>query len=239
MKIQRYKHDSDTSYALGMALTIDLVQSKRDDVQAVFVSSKITDSSELRQLTTMCQKSGIPIEHNDKAFNILSPKGNIFVIGAFRKFSSSLATGNHVVLVNPQDAGNLGTIIRTAVGLNIPNIAIIRPAVDIFDPKVIRSSMGAVFRTNFQYFNDFNDYKKAFSNQNLYSFMLKASTPINEVSFDDPYSLIFGNEASGLSDSFAEWSKTVIIPQTTLVDSFSLPIAVSIAMFVAQRPFKS
>ena len=50
---------------------------------------------------------------------------------------------NHIVLVNPSDMGNLGTIIRTAVGFGFTDIGIISPAVDAYNPKVIRGSMGS------------------------------------------------------------------------------------------------
>ena len=58
-----------------------------------------------------------------------------------------LDDANHVVLVNPGDMGNMGTIIRTMLGFNYSNLAIIKPGVDVFDPRVIRASMGALFNT--------------------------------------------------------------------------------------------
>lgn len=60
-----------------------------------------------------------------------------------RKVNETILDGNHVVLVNPSNAGNLGTIIRSCIGFGVEDIAIILPAVDLFDPKTIRASMGA------------------------------------------------------------------------------------------------
>jgi len=53
---------------------------------------------------------------------------------------------NHIVLVEPRNMGNVGTIIRTMLGFGYRNLVMIGPAVDIFDPMVIRSTMGALFK---------------------------------------------------------------------------------------------
>ena len=64
----------------------------------------------------------------------------------FSKYKGEVKKGeSHLVLVNPEDGGNLGTMIRTALAFDIHDVAIIRPADDVFDPKVIRSSMGSIF----------------------------------------------------------------------------------------------
>ena len=54
--------------------------------------------------------------------------------------------------------GNMGTIIRTCVGFGIKNLAVIEPAVDIFNPKVVRASMGAVFHVNICRYDSFDTY---------------------------------------------------------------------------------
>ena len=71
-------------------------------------------------------------------------------MGVFKKHESVLAMDRpHVVLVNPSDMGNLGTIIRTAVGFGLPDLAIIRPGAAICHPKTVRASMASLFRLNF------------------------------------------------------------------------------------------
>lgn len=235
MKIQKYKHDSEYSYALGMTLTIELLKFKAKYVEKVLLSTRVEENENIELLKDLCEKNNIEIEYNEKAFNILSPKGNCFVIGLFRKFENKVTEGSHVVLVNPSDAGNLGTIIRTATGFDLPKLVIIRPGVDIFDPKVVRASMGALFRIEFSYYDTFEEYRKDFPKQNCYSFMLTSSKPINQVEFKKPYSLIFGNEATGLPEYFANISQTVIIPHKQTIDSLNLPIAASIGMFSATK----
>ena len=207
MKIQRYKHDSEYSYALGATLTYELVRNMSASVTRVFVRSNLTKTAAITELLSLCSNKRIPVVENDKAFNILSQKGNCFVIGEFKKNSLPLKKASHIVLVNPSDAGNLGTILRTAVGFGIDQIAIIRPAVNFFDPKTIRASMGAAFRVHVQYFDTIEAYKEAFPENHLYAFMLTASRPIHNIEISTPYSLVFGNEATGLPDEFAVFCK--------------------------------
>ena len=231
MKIKRYKHDAETSYALGATLTVELVKNRPDAVVRVFTKSTLSDTAAVKNLLDMCKKERIPVVSGDKAFNVLSPKGNCFVIGEFRKTAAPLKKGSHIVLVHPSDAGNLGTIVRTAAGFGIDQIAIIRPAVDFYDPKTVRASMGAAFRVRVQYFDTIEDYRNAFPENKLYAFMLTASVPLQEIETETPFSLVFGNEATGLPDEFAQFCKSVVIPHSDNIDSLNLPIAAGIAMY--------
>lgn len=230
-KIQRYKHDMDLSYALGATLTFELVKSHPDWVTRVFLSSSAEETEGLARLKELCGRNGIRCETNDKAFNVLSPKGNCYVIGEFLKTRLRLENRSHIVLVNPSDAGNLGTILRTAVGFGLTDVAIIKPAVDFYDPKTVRSSMGAAFHVRVEYFDSIEDYCARFPETERYAFMLSASTPITELRVKEPYSLIFGNEATGLPDAFARFCTPVIIRHSNDIDSLNLPMAAGIAMY--------
>jgi TrmH family RNA methyltransferase len=188
-------------------------------------------SAGIDQIIEMCEKHKIQLITSDKIFNIMSPKGNCFVIGEFYKKESELQNANHIVLVGPADAGNLGTILRTATGFGFRDIAIIRPAVDVFDPKTVRASMGAIFHLNVKYFDTIEEYCDRFPNNARYAFMLKASKVMKDVVIRKPFSLIFGNEATGLPDYFADFCNTVIIKHTRDIDSLNLTIAAGIAMY--------
>lgn len=231
MKIQRYKHECKYSYTLGATLTFELIKYQPQLVTRVFLKTSLNSSEGIEKIIDMCNKNHIPIEVSDKAFNILSTKGNCFIIGEFKKKLCRLKNRSHIVLVNPSDAGNLGTILRTAVGFGINDIAIIRPAVDVYDPKTIRASMGAFFHLDIEYFDSMENYCERFPDNFRYAFMLTASTPISEVLIQEPFSLFFGNEATGLPHQFAELCTSVVIKHSSDIDSLNLPIAAGIAMY--------
>ena len=196
MEIKTYKKDAFYSYTLGAFPTIEMLKQHSQDVLKVYIHSSFKNEDALQLINTYRGRG--EIEFNDKMINKLSQKENCYVIGVFKKYLSHLENDHHVVLVNQANMGNLGTIIRSCLGFNITNIAIIKPAADFFDPKVIRSSMGAIFSCNICYFSSIEEYKKSFPRHKLHTFMLQASTNLQDIKFDKTnfISLVFGNESS-------------------------------------------
>lgn len=233
---KRYRKGSTVSYSLGITLTFELLKFKMDFVQRVYVHSAMKQGDTLQKLKDLCENAGIEIVYTDKIFNVLSGKENCYVIGEFRKFPETLGRdGSHIVLVNPSNAGNMGTIMRSALGFGINQMAVIRPAVDAFDPKVVRASMGAVFSTDFAHFDSFAEYAGQFGDREMYPFMLNAKKNLCDIHPQGTFSLIFGNEAAGLPQEFAEIGTSVVIPHSDKIDSLNLPVAAGIAMYEATK----
>ena len=237
MKLARYKHSSPYSYALGATLTLELLNSHPELIQRVFLRPNINHGEDLQQIIDQITAHHIEVIESSKAFNILDAKDSCLLAAEFQKPTQTLHTdAPHVVLVNPSDAGNLGTIMRSAAAFGFQNLAIILPAVDAFSPKTVRASMGAVFHLNIEIFENIETYLSKYGqNRALYAFMLNPSAQTLEV-VEKPasnYALIFGNEASGLPKDFAEktGSKPIFIPQSSNVDSLNLSVAASIALY--------
>lgn len=233
MEIKSYKKSFEHSYTFGMFPTVELITSRTADVIKVLVSSNYRSDNSM-DIFELCKKYNIKTEINDKAINKISDKENCFVVGVFKKYKCDLDNSlSHIVLVNPSNMGNMGTIIRTLVGFGLSNLAVISPGVDIFDPKVIRASMGALFKINFRYYENFSDYQKDFNDHKIYTFMLDGARSLKEVKHDESrnFSLVFGNEATGLDSSFAKAGTSVFIKHTDRIDSLNLTIAAGIAMY--------
>ncbi|MBR2603677.1 MAG: TrmH family RNA methyltransferase [Bacilli bacterium] len=227
----KYDKDSNVSYTLGTTLTLELLNKKVSSCNRVYIHSKQLQNDTLNKILDICKNNNIEVIYSDKIINKLSDKENCYIVGEFTKFDCDINYNeNSICLVNPSNAGNLGTIIRTCAGFNIKNLIIIEPAVDIFNPKVVRASMGAIFNINFKYFKSFEDYKKL-TNNAFYPFMLKGSTNLHVVDKKNPYTLIFGNEATGLDDSYLNIGTPVRINHTNNIDSLNLDNAVSIAVY--------
>ena len=235
MKVGSYKKESDVTYSLGATVTMEYLNIRPDLVEGVILHPKFDSDDTAEKINEICGKHGIPVETGEKPFNILSKKGNCFVIGIIRKQPEKISSGSHVVLVNPSDAGNMGTIIRTCAGFGITDIAVVTPAVDTFDPRTVRASMGARARVRMELFDDFGEYEKRFPDNKPYPFMLDGSTLLQETKIDGPFSLIFGNEATGLPASFQSKGQPVRIEHTHNIDSLNLPTAVGIAIYEATK----
>lgn len=233
MFMEKYNKNSDTSYALGTTLTFELLKRKANQAKRIYISPKQKRDATYESIVAMARKNQIPvIENNEKIFRQLSEKDNCMVIGEFQKWNSSLSENeDHIVLVNPSNKGNLGTILRSAAAFSIRGIAIISPAADAFDPKTVRSSMGAIFSVPFRYYDSFGTYQKEMGERNYYPFMLQAKEFLGNETILKPYSLIFGNEATGLDSSFLKVGTPLKIPQSSDVDSLNLDNAVSIGLY--------
>ena len=235
--MQKYEKNSDVSYALGTTLTIELLKRKISLVKRIYISPKQKIDETYNLITSLAKEKNITIiTNNEKIFHQLSDKENCMVIGEFYKWNDDLNINkNHIVLINPSNKGNLGTIIRSAAAFSINEIAIIAPAADIFDPKTIRSSMGAIFSVHFSYFSSFSEYQKLYNERHYYPFMLQTNNYLESQKIEEPFSLILGNEASGLPSSFLNVGTPLKIRQSNTVDSLNLDNAVSIALYEASK----
>lgn len=231
--LKKYKKTFSYSYTLGVFPTLEILKTKSKYVLKIFISETGLENSGVKKIIALSKQLDIPLEVNDKILNKISNKDNTYALAVFSKYKDTIKNGNHVVLVNPQDMGNLGTIVRTCLGFGVENLSIISPGVDIFDPKVIRASMGAIFNIKIEYFENFEKYSDKFPNNKKFSLMLNSNSYLHEIEkAPENFSLIFGSESSGLDEEyFSKVSQGIKIKQNENIDSFNLSIAVGITLY--------
>ncbi len=230
MDLKIYRKDAYYSYTLGAFPTIELLKHHPQDVLKIIVHSSFKNQEILNLIADL--KGNKEMIINDKLINKLCQKDNCYIVGIFKKYSSHLDINNdHIVLYNPSNMGNVGTILRSALGFNIKDVAIIKPGVDIFDPKVLRSAMGAFFSLNIEYFDSYEQYLTKFPDHQKITFMLKAKETLQNKRFENvKTALIFGNEATGLPEELLD-EHSLLISHSQAIDSLNLPNAVSIALY--------
>ncbi len=229
-KIEKYSKENELSFCLGAYPTFELIKNKPECAKCVLIHSK-ADSQDIDKLIDLCKKNNIDVVYDDKTIARLSSKENCFVIGVFKKYACKLNGNKQIVLVNPSDMGNLGTIMRTIVGFGYTDLVIIKPAVDYFNPKVVRASMGAIFMLNVAAYESFDDYLVS-NNYAKFLFMLNGKSTLG--SFATPknnYALIFGNEAHGIDNKYLSAGNSVVIKHSNKIDSLNLPISVGMAVY--------
>ena len=237
MKLERYRKDLDYSYTFGAFPTFELLKAKSEFAIKIILHTKCKQTDEIKSLIELCKRKNIEIEIDDKAINRLAEKENMFVVGVFKKFVSTGDCKHNLVLVNPSDMGNLGTIMRTALGFGFKNLIIVKPAVDIFNPKVVRASMGAIFSLNIAEYENLDAYLQT-KNQK-YFFMLNGRSTLGE--FETPtkdFDLVFGNEAHGLPNICLDAGTSIVIKHSKEIDSLNLPISVGIALYEFNKNLK-
>ena len=232
--LEAYKRDLDYSYAPGIFPTIEALINAPGRVRRVLVSSQTGESEGLQRIEALCREHRVRIETADKALSRLSGKDNCYAAAVFSKSQADLdGKRNHLVLHHPSDAGNLGTMLRTALGFGYLDVVLIRPCTDVYHPHVVRASMGAIFSLRVREFDEFETYRSCYPDHALYPFMLKGSVPLSEAAAvpQKPFALVFGNEGSGLPDEFLEYGTPVRIPHSERIDSLNLSVAAAIGMY--------
>jgi RNA methyltransferase, TrmH family len=232
VKKYEYKKSSGHSFTIGVYPTIELLKAKPETVEEIILSSKGSRNKGIDKILDLCRKNKIKVVYNDALVNRISRTDNNYAAGVFRKYSPSIdRNADHLMLVNPSDMGNMGTTLRTALAFGFVNVAIIKPAIDIFSPKVVRSSMGAIFSIKFQYFDNLEEYLALTQGKReTYLFDLSGDKYPNDMTPSDKVTMIFGNEGEGLNKNYLSKGTVIKIPHTKNVDSLNLPVSVGIAL---------
>lgn len=230
-----YRSDLDYAYAPGMFPAMECLLHRPDLARRVLLHSKSAGTEGAARLTELAAKLHVRVEEADRALARISGKENCFAAAVFEKFDDALAEEKpHVVLHNPSDCGNVGTILRTALGFGVEDVALIRPCVDVFDPRVVRASMGSLFQLRIRTYDTFEAYRQEHPSHRLYPFMLDGSKSLPEVLAGEipaKWTLVFGNEGSGLPAAFAHMGQPVRIPSNERIDSLNLSIAAAIGIY--------
>lgn len=234
-KLEPYSKKLPYSYALGVFPSLMLLEAKPDAALRLLLHPDGTENEGVVKLRQRCAELGVREEQAERVLRRESKKDNCFAGLVFEKYESTLAPDCcHAVLCQISDSGNVGTALRSLLGFGVRDVALIRPCVDVFDPHVLRASMGAFYRMRVRTFDTFEDYRALYPDRPLYPFMLDGARTLNEVAAAarPPFSLVFGNEASGLPARFAQLGQSVFIPQSDEIDSLNLAVAVSVGSYV-------
>lgn len=142
-----------------------------------------------------------------------------------------------MALENIQDPGNLGTIVRTSEGAGVTGILLSRDTVDIYNMKVVRSTMGSIFRMPFVYVENLIQVLEQLNAEGYqtYSAHLQGRN-FYDYDYTKPTIFCIGNEGNGLSDRLCEVTKSKIrIPMHGRVESLNAATSATVLMYEAMR----
>ena len=151
----------------------------------------------------------------------------------------NLPKENALILVAeaPEKPGNIGALLRTADAAKLDAVIIANPLTDIYNPNILRSSVGGVF-TN-QIAVGSTDEVIHFLQEKgigIYSATLQAAIHYHQCDFSQNTALVVGTEATGLSQPWRDQStQNIIIPMQGTIDSMNVSVAAGILIFEAKR----
>lgn len=143
-----------------------------------------------------------------------------------------------LLLENIQDPGNLGTILRSGEGAGVSGIVMSKDTADIYNPKVIRATMGSIYRMPFCYAENLEDavgqIKKA--GVKVFAAHLEGEKSYDKCRYREGSAFLIGNEGKGLTERMAALADIrVKIPMEGEVESLNAAVAASLLVFEAAR----
>ncbi len=153
---------------------------------------------------------------------------------------SDLKVGkNPLILVAEglEKPGNLGALLRTADAANIDAVIIANPKSDMYNPNIVRSSVGCLFTRQIAVAT--SEEAIAFlkeNNINIYCATLQDSATYHTQNYNEPSALVVGTEATGITEIWRQnATKNINIPMQGVIDSMNVSVAAAILVFEAKR----
>lgn len=165
----------------------------------------------------------------NKIANTVTPQG---IVGICDIIDNKVNGNKFLILENITDPGNMGTLIRSALGFNIDTVIVSTGCVDIYNDKVIRGTQGALFNINIVV-SDLVESIKVLkeSGVTIIGTSLKSSIDLKSLKKLDKYAIVLGNEANGISDEILNLCDVnVTIKTSSKLESLNVAIAGSIIM---------
>lgn len=219
------------------------LEAPREWVQEIYVSEGFLAKNPPEILKNECYEM-VSDEVFQKISDTQTPQGILCVMKMPSYTMKSLLAGKRqlfLLLEDLQDPGNLGTIFRAGEGAGVDGVIMTKNTVDIFNPKVIRSTMGSVYRVPFIITNDIltaiADLQAG--GVTVYAAHLRESTDYDLKDYTKPTAFLIGNEANGLKRETADRADYYIkIPMKGQVESLNAAVASAVLMFEVLRQNK-
>ena len=175
----------------------------------------------------------LPDDLFSKISDTETPQGILCVLKYDLTTSAYSVSDNILILDGVSEPGNMGTILRTAEAMGFTDIYIAKGSADIYCPKVIRSTMGAIFRLNFHFVDnyDFIDNLKN-DGYKIITTALHNSIDLEKTTVYSKNAIVIGNEANGVSAEIMDKSDVITrIEMAGNAESLNAAVAAGIVMY--------
>jgi len=219
---------------------IELAQKGGYEIETILFLPEISSEFEAKKLSRSAELIEISKEVYQKLAYRDTTEGILAIAKSKNLSLSELNLGeNPLILVAeaPEKPGNIGAILRTADAANLDAVIIANPKSDLYNPNIVRSSVGCLFTNNIatgttEEIIAFLKAKKI----SIYCATLQNSTGYHTQDYTTPTALVVGTEATGLTQ---EWrdnaTQNIIIPMQGAIDSMNVSVAAAILIFEAKR----
>jgi RNA methyltransferase, TrmH family len=244
LKDKKHREEKGLFFIEGLRFAEEAIFENADIVRILisekYIESKIDDALQSEIQKRCIESFLIP----DKLFREVSdtenPQGILAVIKMKRHSMGELFAENNFLLIldSIKDPGNLGTMIRTADAAGVTGVIMSKGCVDLYNPKVLRSTMGSIFRVPVFYSSNLIETIKEIKSKNIQVLAAHLQGEINyfEAVLTGNISFIIGNEATGISDEVKMSADLLLkIPMPGRTESLNASVAAGLLMYEAVR----
>ena len=238
LKMKKGRLESGLYFAEGVRITEEALAWAEDAVYAWIASDAFAEKNKnFIQRLDETQKTVYTARENlfREICNTDAPQGVGVVLKMPENPMISWQEKKFVLILDGvSEPGNLGTIIRTAEAAGVDAVILMKGCADLFNPKVVRSTMGSLFRVPCILGASTETVKELKANGfSVVATALQDSVPIGEWKASDKRALVIGSEAFGVSDDVLALSDSrVYIPMEGHVESLNAGVAAGISMYL-------
>ena len=237
LKDKKYRDLNNEYLVEGIKLVKEAICENANIKQIVVCENCIQDGTiDKKTLYEIAKYNCTYVTENvfDSLTDVVNPQGLLAVVEKGSGDSKINFNEDFILILdNLQDPGNLGTILRTADSVNLKQIVISKNSADVYNPKVVRSTMGAIFRVKII---ESDDLIKTINEIKKNNFIVMA-TDLKEASsiYDEKLSkcaVVIGNEANGVSKEVLEAAdKKIKIPMPGKAESLNASVATGVILY--------
>ncbi len=242
IKKKKYREIHQCFFAEGEKLVDELLNSNVQIIEIFATAGWINKNKQGLYLRP--ELDVIEISENDlNKISLLTTPNKVFAIAkqpVYEYKIEEICTGLSLFLENINDPGNLGTIIRIADWFGIKNIFCSKESVDVYNPKVVQTSMGAIYRVKIHYVesSEFLADLSKLENFNIYGTFLEGNN-IYQESLDNHGLIIMGSESHGISKELEPLiNKKLFIPNYPSNEETSESLNISVATAIVCSEFR-
>ncbi len=237
LKDKKYRDESNEYVVEGVKLVEEAVKEKAK-IKQIIVCEDTTRTYEIPTHIMLEIAKYECISVSDKIFNIITQVTNPQGIMAIIEKNAQNAKIDYtqdiiVVLDDVQDPGNLGTILRTVDSIGLNQIIVSKGTADAFNSKVVRSTMGAIFRIKII---EVENLAQAIKEMRKHHFKLMVTSlqtknSIYDIDFNKKI-IVIGNEANGVSKEIQDMAdEKAKIPMLGRTESLNASVAAGVVMY--------
>ena len=238
LKDKKYRDKNNEYIVEGIKLVEEAIQEKAKIKQIVICEEcKQTEIISKELMYEIAKYECIYV--TQKIFNnitdVTNPQGILAIIEkpSQNDYEVNYSEDIIVVLDDIQDPGNLGTILRTVDSIGLKQIIVSNKTADAYNPKVVRSTMGAIFRVNIIKVNDLEETLKQIKKHKYKTVVTTPQTnkTIYEINYNKK-AIIIGNEANGVKEEIIQKAdEKVKIPMPGKAESLNASVATGIVLY--------